>query len=289
MIVLIDADSILYKICFSLEEKEEVFHLGFEDEELPAENYIIDIDVAKSTFDAMVKEILTSVIIEGVWEDLGEIEGYELWFSGTPDKWHPEGKEIKPNFRIEYSKKLTQEYKSNRKNMRLPAGIQELWAYAVSKPEAHIASGMEADDVVVYKKNTFPDKYFLCALDKDVLNQAVGKHYNYGKGVFHKTTQEEAVYFKYLQCLAGDPTDGYKGVPRIGEARGRKLLGMPGEKTEQELWDIVVKAYKDAKLTFTDAYVTMIMADMTQIYQDEDGFYRVSIFEPPFPTIEEGE
>lgn len=286
MIALIDADSLLYKICFALEEKEEILDIGYEGPK--EDSYIIDIEVAKATFDDMVETITSAIEIESIWQDMGGYEGYELWFTGDPAKFHPEGLVVEPNFRLKYSERLESIYKSNRKNSRLPSGIEELWKYAVSKEESFITSGMEADDMVVYLKHAYPDQYFLCAIDKDVLFQTVGTHYNYGKSIFVRTTKEEALYFKYLQCLIGDPTDGYKGVPRIGDARGRKLLGEPGELNETQLWERVVTAYKDAGMSFMDAYVTMIMADMTQL-KEVNGKLSIVLFNPPLLEKEENE
>lgn len=87
-----------------------------------------------------------------------------------------------------------------------------------------IAVGIEADDMVVYLKDNNYDKYILCAIDKDVLYQTEGSHYDYGRETTVTINKDEAIWFAYYQTLSGDATDGYKGCPGIGKVKATKLI-----------------------------------------------------------------
>ena len=76
-------------------------------------------------------------------------------------------------------------YKANRlpenqaKEVVPTLGIDELKMHFVDRGEGQAHSGWEADDIVVTKKTMYPDKYVMCALDKDVLYSVPGTHFNF--------------------------------------------------------------------------------------------------------------
>jgi 5'-3' exonuclease len=250
MIALVDADSLLYKVAFAIEEKiiwnEPEYNAG-EDDELEIE-YITNLDQCYETFDGLVSNILYAT----------ECDELELVFTGSG------------NFRDD----LPIEYKANRKNLRKPAGLQEIREYAFSKYPCIIYESIEADDYVVWKKTKYPDEYILCAIDKDVLYQTEGYHYNYHSDTEVEVTKAEAIKYAYYQTLVGDTSDGYKGCPGIGKVRAESLL--EGITKEEELWEVVVKAFEKKKLTKEDAINTMRLANMHQF--DGKG---VNLWEPP--------
>jgi len=139
----------------------------------------------------------------------------------------------------------------------------------------------EVDDVVCYKKAESPDKYILCAIDKDVLYQSVGRHYNYGTDKWITVSQEEAIYYSFLQTLTGDTTDGYKGCKNIGPVKAKKILGEPGEYSERTLWAKVLLAYRKANMKKLEAYTTMRLANMHQLKRNKQGKLRIQLWAPP--------
>lgn len=183
-------------------------------------------------------------------------------------------------------------YKGNRVGTRKPTDFEAIRNYLVDEYKAVINTGMEADDVVVYLKTTYPEKYFLCAIDKDVLYQTEGTHYNYGEDKFLTVSKRFALWFPYVQALAGDPTDGYTGVPGMGMTKALKVLRPPEKncdllhtlmdkykvstkarkelieltpfKNRRELWARVLLSYRNAGLRRGDAINTMRLADMRQ-------------------------
>lgn len=249
MDALIDADSLLYKVGFTLEEKviwnEPEWLAGFE---APVIEYYTDSIRSLYLFDKMVDNILFATDCDSAY----------LVFSG-------EG-----NFRLD----LPTEYKGNRAASRKPINYDQLLDHALENYTAAVIDGMEADDFVVYLKTSKPEDYILCAIDKDVLFQTEGTHYNYHNDSNITVTKEEAIYYAYYQTLTGDTVDGYKGCPNIGPVKAKSIL--KGLKTEKEMWDAVVKTYEDRGLTFENALWTMRLANMHQ-YNGE----KIVLWNPP--------
>lgn len=249
MIALIDADSLLYKVGFAIEDKviwnEQEVEAGLEE---PDVEYYTDLDQCKKTFDQLVDNILFATDCDSAY----------LVFSGGG------------NFRLE----LPTAYKEHRKDTRKPLGHEELRAYAEAAYKTHTPINMEADDYVVYLKTTYPEDYILCAIDKDVLYQTVGTHYNYGKDEEVTVNEFEAIWYAYYQVLTGDTSDGYKGAIGIGPVKAEKILD--GCETEEELWKAVVETYESRGQTEDEALQTMRLANMHQY----DG-NKIVLWEPP--------
>ena len=249
MICLIDADSILYKSGFSYEEKIDWNELER------------DLDVTKETSISITSNLVEAKnAIDGLVENMmfkTGCDSYELWLTGGN------------NFRYD----VEPTYKSNRKGSRKPIGFTELWQYLMDKYDAQVAVGYEADDVVVTKKTNHPEEYFLCAIDKDVLYQSEGTHYNYGTDEFITTTASEANRFFYYQILAGDTVDGYKGIPKIGKVKAEKLLD---ETEPSEYWEACVDLCMMRMDLDEDAAVEYMtiqarMASMHQLIESSNG------------------
>lgn len=193
MIALIDADSIIYRVGFVLEEK-----LDFKeyDNECDIETtYYIDIELAK----LKIANLLDTIQNRTMCSDMLVV------VSG------------KKNFRYD----VDATYKHNRTN-RKPTGYQEMYNYLTTFNSV-VTDGYEADDYVVYLKTKYPNDYVLCAIDKDVLYQTVGNHYNYMKEEWVKVTEAEATRFFWYQVIVGDVTDGYPGLPKVGK-KGAELI-----------------------------------------------------------------
>lgn len=167
------------------------------------------------------------------------------------------------------------EYKANRSGTRYPAGLKELKAALVGIYTGMVCVGYEADDVVVALKRSQPDKYVLCAVDKDVYKSVEGEHWNYyyseAYGIHPKwvrTTRGEADEFPFIQCLMGDTTDNIKGCPGIGPKKA--LSALVSCKTELERWEAVVKLFKSKGLTEKDAIKNMRLVNMHQVHLVDD-------------------
>ena len=241
MIALIDADSLLYKVGFALEDS-----IDWDNND----NYSYYSNLQQQF--SSIKSTIDSILMATGCDD------YELWLTG------------KGNFRS--SNPLT--YKANREGMRKPTDFSELFEKVVKNLKANVAEGMEADDMVVYLKTTYPEDYVLCAIDKDVLYQTEGSHYNYGKDTVVEVTADEAKWFAYYQTLAGDVVDGYSGVPGIGDKKARAILADITD--ERMLWCKVLLTYRSKGLRRSDAINTMRLANMKQYNGSE-----IVLWNPP--------
>lgn len=217
MVALIDADSILYKTCFAVEDKVWWNELECTiDKTLEKDiTYSTDLETLFKTADSILDNIL----------DYTECEEYLLCISdGTK------------NFRFDNPLG----YKQNRTVLRKPEGFDELVAYFKDTLNATVIGDnlIEVDDYVVYLKTHYPDDYILCAIDKDVIYQTVGTHYNYNKNEAVEVTEREAITFKYYQALAGDTSDGYKGCKGIGDKKATQLLEEVVTKVKTKVEDL---------------------------------------------------
>lgn len=250
MKALIDADSLLYKVGFAIEEKtywnEFDVEAGLED----SSDITLDTDIEQCfrTFDQLIDNIMFAT----------ECDDLLLVFSG------------KDNFRLS----LPTSYKENRNDSRKPTGYDEILRYAQAGYNTYTTYGMEADDYVVWMKTTSDEDIVLCAYDKDVLYQTVGTHYNYGKDEWIEVDEWEAIKFAYYQTLTGDQSDGYKGCKGIGAVKAKAALA--DCTTEKELWKVVVDLYESKGHDPEEALWTMRLANMHQF----DG-KKINLWNPP--------
>lgn len=279
MIALIDGDSILYKVGFALEET-------FTDDE-GNETYFVDLDNAKDFIDGVIDGICFNT----------DCDDIELWMG-----------EKGTNFRYKLAlDNLADGYKHNRKESRKPDKYNEMLAYIRNKFKSMSPHNCEVDDIVCAKLQESPEDYILCAIDKDVLYQSVGRHYDYGKDIHIEVEEDFSIWFAYYQTLTGDVTDGYKGCRLIGPAKAVKILGVPQsghdhirgflkkakvkpeaieellkgpQLSERQLWAQVLSSYRAKKMKHKEALATMRLANMHQLKRNEEGKFRITLWEP---------
>lgn len=247
--IVIDADTIAFAACVICEEKIETLGPDFMSPEeyevmrvIPSWDdeeycyYQIDIDEAMDHAQSKIQLILDRVG--------GKVENMELHFTGGKD-----------NFRYTLLKEAfpddpTKGYKAKRGKNKAPEGLFMLKQKLLVHYQGDIHFEYEADDAVVYRKDSLGDKCIMCAVDKDVLDNTPGRHFNYFEASHYKEpkemkwveyTKEEAMYHQYLQVIIGDKSDNVPGLHGVGIKKAEKFLD-PGM-TEQELWDGVITAY----------------------------------------------
>jgi DNA polymerase I len=165
---------------------------------------------------------------------------------------------------------LTDTYKSNRSSTRYPEGLREMKDLL----EGTINTDYEADDIVCMLKREYPDKYIVCAVDKDVLNGVPGIHFNYYNSLKYNinmkwlvTDEETSTQWPYLQCLMGDSADGITGIKGVGPAKAKKLL--LGITDETIMWNTVKQAYTDAGQEESEALLNMRLVHMHQLTKEK--------------------
>lgn len=111
-------------------------------------------------------------------------------------------------------------YKWRRKNAPRPISLQDLKDMCIERLNCIIQDNIEADDACTmwFTHEEEGIRKVLCHVDKD-LNQVKGTHYNYDKDEIYEVSQLDADNFLWLQVLAGDTADCYKGCPNVGNQR----------------------------------------------------------------------
>ena len=189
------------------------------------------------------------------------------------------------NYDNPFRKLVLPSYKSNRKATRKPVVWGELRAYLKDTYVWKEKPRLEGDDIlgILATKQAVADKNrekIIVTIDKDLLT-IPGLHYNMRKtelGVM-EITQAQADKMHMIQTLTGDPTDGYKGCPKVGKVGAEKILG-DCEPTYEAMWPQVVKAYAAAGLS---EEVALQQARVARILRAEDWDFkneRVKLWEP---------
>ncbi len=183
-------------------------------------------------------------------------------------------------------------YKANRVGTRYPPGMKGIKQELLKKYCGEICEEVEADDAVVYLKRTQPEKYVLCAVDKDVYKAVAGRHYNYYYSAKYKinpkwvvTELHDAKVFAYHQVLEGDTTDNIRGCPGIGPKKA--IAALANCHNDFDRWVVVIGLFKKKKLTVKDAIRDMRLVNMHQVTKDKKSGWLWTPWVPPLPKGEE--
>ena len=170
-------------------------------------------------------------------------------------------------------------YKANREGKPRPVALKFL-REALMKELKNVAivPGLEADDVIGINATLKEDgvEKIIVSIDKDFktipCKLFLANHPEQG---VHENTEEYADYCFLKQALTGDPTDGYKGCPKIGEITADKLL------KENCSWKTVKAAYEKAGLTEQDALQQARCARILRATDYDFEKKEVILWEPP--------
>lgn len=119
-----------------------------------------------------------------------------------------------------YRKVIYPEYKANRPQDK-PKHYELIREYLMNHEAAIMCEDEEADDVMGYSQT---EDTIICSIDKD-LDQIPGRHFNFVKNKHYEITPEEGMAFFYSQLLTGDRVDNIPGLPKVGPAKAKKILG----------------------------------------------------------------
>ena len=195
MIVLVDADSLVWSSCYRKREtpEDEMYHT---------------LDDAKLKFDEVFMSIINKI------EDTYDVDKV-ITFAGA-----------KGNFR----KQISKTYKANRKESDRPPLLSELQKYVKESYDAIAGEGVETDDVVATYWKTLTtalsrDEVIIVSLDKDYKQlPCIIYDYHYKKQCFYNISEAEARYNFWVQMIAGDSADNVNYCKGYGEAYCRKAF-----------------------------------------------------------------
>jgi len=149
----------------------------------------------------------------------------------------------KGNFRDEVA--ITQPYKGNRDDKRVPVHKNLLRDFMVSEWNARVVDGMEADDAIAIKATELDHNAIICSLDKD-FKQVPCSMYDYTKKVLTAVKKDDAVRWLYKQALMGDRVDNIPGIYGIGPKKADKIIDPCT--TEWECYSTCLTHYWDNEL-----------------------------------------
>ena len=242
MELLIDADYIVYKNCAAAETE-----LDF------GEDVILVTSNFSDAYNATTKELTK------LKDEFGSFPTIKLFFSDTK------------NFR----KKIAPSYKGHR-NRKKPCGYKRVINKLKTEFDVVIMPTLEADDAMGIYATQYPGNVIVSP-DKD-MKQIPGTLYNLDEKF--TITSDSGRAWHLIQCLSGDQTDGYSGVPGIGVKRAQTLFDKEGYS-----WKTVVKAFTDKGLNEYDAIMNARLAKILTI-DDYDTEKQEPILWTPSPDYE---
>jgi len=222
MKLLIDADFIVYKSCAAAETEID----WSDDTILVTSNF-------NDAYAATIRELTK------IRDKFGAFTPLILFFSDAE------------NFR----KKILPEYKGHR-NRKKPCGYKRVINKLKNEFEVIILPQLEADDAMGIYATEHPGN-IVVSPDKD-MRQIPGKLYNLDEQF--TVTKESGAAWHLSQCLSGDQTDGYGGVPGIGVKRADALFSKKGCS-----WKTVVETFEEKGLTEEDALLNARLARILTI------------------------
>ena len=242
MELLIDADYIVYKNCAAAETE-----LDF------GEDVILVTSNFSDAYNATTKEFTR------LKDEFGGFPDIKLFFSDSK------------NFR----KKIAPSYKGHR-NRKKPCGYKRVINKLKTEFDVIIMPTLEADDAMGIYATQYPGNVIVSP-DKD-MKQIPGNLYNLDEKF--TITPDGGAAWHLIQCLSGDQTDGYGGVPGIGVKRAETLFNKEGYS-----WKTVVKAFKDKGLNEYDAITNARLARILTI-DDYDTEQQEVILWTPSPDYQ---
>ena len=245
MELLIDADYIVYKNCAAAETE-----LDF------GEDVILVTSNFSDAYNATTKELTK---LRNEFRFFADLPDIKLFFSDTK------------NFR----KKIAPSYKGHR-NRKKPCGYKRVINKLKTEFDVVIMPTLEADDAMGIYATQYPGNVIVSP-DKD-MKQIPGTLYNLDEKF--TITSDSGRAWHLIQCLSGDQTDGYSGVPGIGVKRAQTLFDKEGYS-----WRTVVKAFTDKGLNEYDAIMNARLAKILTI-DDYDTEKQEPILWTPSPDYE---
>ncbi len=229
MILLVDADSLIFASCYRKRETP--------DDEL----YYTNIEDSRAKFDEQFMSIVNHL------EDKYPIDKV-LCFSGS-----------KGNFR----KLITKKYKANRKKQELPPLLDEMHQFVKDHYDSIWGYGVETDDMVArYWKQISDDigrdEVMIVSIDKDYKQfPCLMYNYHYKHKEILDISEEEAMYNFYEQMIVGDTADNVNYFKGKGKKFAEKHFKDCTTKYQytRKLYELFKQEYKGkARQKYAECY-----------------------------------
>ena len=229
MILLIDADSLVFASCCRTKNTPDEL------------TYYTKIEDSINKFDEQFQKIVNDL------EQEYDIEKV-ISFNGC-----------KGNFR----KKITTNYKANRKNQPLPPLLHDMHQYVKDTYESKYGYGIETDDMVARYWYTLSNEFgrdnvMIVSIDKDYKQFAcLMYNYHYKHRVVLDISEDEALYNFYEQMIMGDTADNVNYFRGKGKKFAENYYKDCYTKYQytKKLYELFKQQYKSkAKLKYIECY-----------------------------------
>jgi len=229
MILLVDADSLIFASCYKKREHKD------------DERFYTDIEDCKAKFDEQFMSIVNKL------EDMYPVERV-ITFSGS-----------KGNFR----KLITPVYKANRKVENIPPLLNEMHQFVKDEYDSVWGYGIETDDIVArywynLSNEIGRDNVMIVSIDKDYKQfPCLIYNYHYKHKVVLDISEEEALYNFYEQMIVGDTADNIKGIAGRGVKYAEKYLADCNTKYQytRKMLELFQEKYKGkARQKYAECY-----------------------------------
>jgi 5'-3' exonuclease len=192
MILLVDADSLVFASCYSGTE----------------EKYFTEIEDSIAKFDEQYMEIVNRLEEEFNIKQI-------ITFNGC-----------RGNFR----KKISSSYKANRKKAELPPLLFEMHQYVKDHYDSVYGYGIETDDLVArywynLQEQVGRENVMIVSIDKDYKQfPALIYNYHYNHKCIYDISEETALFNFYSQMIEGDTADNVNYFKGKGKAFAKKYF-----------------------------------------------------------------
>lgn len=229
MILLVDADSLIFASCYKKRDKPE------------DDKYYRDIEYAQAKFDEQFMSIVNKL------EDMYPIERV-ITFSGS-----------KGNFR----KLITPVYKANRKKQELPPLLDDMHQFVKDEYDSVWGYGVETDDMVArywkaLAKEVGRNNVMIVSIDKDYKQfPCLMYNYHYKHKEVLDISEDEALFNFYEQMIIGDTADNVNYFKGKGKKYAEKYLKESYTKYQytRKMLELFQQEYKGkARQKFTECY-----------------------------------
>ena len=229
MILLVDADSLIFASCYKKREHPE------------DDKYYTDIADARNKFDQQFMAIVNKL------EDMYSIDRV-VTFSGS-----------KGNFR----KLITGKYKANRKKQELPPLLNEMHQFVKDQYDSVYGYGIETDDMVArywfnLSREVGRDEVMIVSIDKDYKQfPCLMYNYHYKHQEILDISEDQAMYNFYEQMIMGDTADNVNYFKGKGKRFAEKYYADCQTKYQytRKLYELFKQEYKGkARQKYVECY-----------------------------------
>ena len=229
MILLVDADSLIFAACYKKREHKD------------DERFYTNIEDSKAKFDEQFMSIVNKL------EDMYNVERV-ITFSGS-----------KGNFR----KLITPVYKANRKKQELPPLLDDMHQFVKDEYNSVWGFGIETDDIVArywkeLSKEVGRNNVMIVSIDKDYKQfPALIYNYHYKHKEVLDISEEEALYNFYEQMIIGDTADNVNYFKGKGKKYAEKYLADCNTKYQytRKMLELFQEKYKGkARQKYAECY-----------------------------------